>query len=68
MKITILGIDVAQNVLQLYGVDAQGNVVVRKQRARSKLLPFGPVDPLSYWYGSVPGGASGSPHHAEAGP
>jgi transposase len=40
MKITVLGIDLAKNVLQLHGVDAQGNVGVRKQLARSKLLPF----------------------------
>ena len=40
MKITILGIDLAKNVFQLYGVDAQGNVVSRKQLARPKLLPF----------------------------
>jgi transposase len=40
MKITILGIDLAKNVFQLHGVDEQGNVVVRKQLARSKLLPF----------------------------
>lgn len=31
MQITVLGIDLAKNVLQLHGVDDQGNVVVRKQ-------------------------------------
>ena len=30
MKITKLGIDLAKNVFQLHGVDAQGQVVVRK--------------------------------------
>lgn len=32
-------IDLAKNVFQLHGVDDHGNVVVRKQLARSKLLP-----------------------------
>jgi transposase len=40
MQITVLGIDLAQNVLQLHGVDDQGTVVVRKQLTRPKLLPF----------------------------
>jgi transposase len=40
MKITVLGIDLAKNVFQLHGVDEQGNVVVRKQLARSKLIAF----------------------------
>ena len=40
MKITVLGIDLAKNVLQLHGVDEHGNVVVRKQLVRSKLLAF----------------------------
>ena len=40
MKITVLGIDLAKNVFQLHGVDEQGNVVVRKQLARPKRLPF----------------------------
>jgi len=40
MKTTVLGIELAKNVLQLPGVDAQGNVIVRKKLSRSKLLPF----------------------------
>ena len=40
MKITVLGIDLAKNVFQLHGVDAQGNVGVRQQLTRPKLLPF----------------------------
>ena len=39
MTITGLGIDLAQNVLQLHGVDDQGNAVVRKPRTRPQLLP-----------------------------
>ena len=40
MEITGLGIDLAKNVLQLHGVDAQGNVVGHKKRTRPKLLPL----------------------------
>jgi transposase len=40
MKMTVLGIDLAKNVFQLHGVDEHGNVAVRKQLVRSKLLPF----------------------------
>jgi transposase len=39
MQITVLGIDLAKNVFQLHGVDAQGQVVIRKQLTRPKLLP-----------------------------
>jgi transposase len=34
------GIDLAKNVFQLHGDDDHGNMVVRKQLARPKLLPF----------------------------
>ena len=37
MKTTVLGIDLAKNVLQLPGVNAQGNVMVRKKPSRHKL-------------------------------
>ena len=40
MKMTVLGIDLANNVFPFHGVDDQGKVVVRKQLTRSKLLPF----------------------------
>jgi transposase len=40
MKMTVLGIDLAKNVFQRHGVDEQGNVVVRKPLARSKLVAF----------------------------
>lgn len=31
MSITRIGIDLAKNVFQLHGIDAQKNVVIRKQ-------------------------------------
>jgi transposase len=33
MKITTIGLDLAKNIFQVHGVDATGQVVVRKSRA-----------------------------------
>ncbi|WP_425319608.1 hypothetical protein [Cellvibrio mixtus] len=38
MSITRIGIDLAKNVFQLHGVDAQENVVIRKQLKCSQLF------------------------------
>lgn len=40
MEISTIGLDLAKNVSQLHGVDAQGKVVVRKALRRSQMLPF----------------------------
>lgn len=40
MKITTIGIDLAKNVIQLHGVDAHGNTVLRKQLRRDQVIPF----------------------------
>ena len=40
MKITTIGLDLAKNVFQVHGVDATGQVVVRKSLRRSQMLPF----------------------------
>jgi hypothetical protein len=39
LKITVLGIDLANNLMQLHGVDAKEHVVLRKKLARHTLLP-----------------------------
>ena len=39
-KLTILGIDIAKNVFQLHGIDAKGNVLLKKRLSRSKLVEF----------------------------
>lgn len=39
-NITTLGIDLAKNVFQLHGTDKQGNCVLKKRLARSKLAEF----------------------------
>ena len=40
MDIKTLGIDLAKNVFQMHGVDAQGKVVLRKRISRSDLASF----------------------------
>ncbi len=40
MNTTTLGIDLAKNVFQLHGVDANGAVALRKKLSRQKLLAF----------------------------
>ena len=40
MQITTIGLDLAKNVFQVHGIDATGQVVVRKSLRRSQMLPF----------------------------
>src|SRR6201747_788172 len=40
MQITTIGLDLAKNVFQVHGVNATGQVVVRKSLRRSQMLPF----------------------------
>ena len=40
MEITTIGLDLAKSIFQVHGVDASGNVVVRKALRRSQVLPF----------------------------
>jgi len=40
MKITTAGIDLAKNVFQIHGVDAQGKAVLRKKLDRSKMVEY----------------------------
>lgn len=40
MKITTVGIDLANNVFQAHGVDDHGKAVLRKKLDRSKMLEF----------------------------
>ncbi len=39
-EVITIGVDVAKNVFQVHGVDAEGAVAVRRQLRRSRLLPF----------------------------
>ena len=38
--ITTVGLDIAKSVFQVHGINAQGEVVVRRQLRRARLLPF----------------------------
>src|ERR1700760_3208836 len=40
MQITTVGLDLAKRVFQVHGVDASGEVVIRKALRRSQMLPF----------------------------
>ena len=39
-EVTTIGLDIAKNVFQVHGVDAEGNVLIRRQLRRSRVLPF----------------------------
>jgi len=39
-KITTIGLDIAKSVFQVHGVDAGGEVIVRKRLSRARVIPF----------------------------
>ena len=39
-SVTTIGLDIAKSVFQVHGVDANGNVVVRRQLKRRYMLAF----------------------------
>ena len=39
-EVSIIGLDIAKNTFQAHGATADGGVVVRKKRARGKVLEF----------------------------
>jgi transposase len=46
MKIATIGLDLAKHAFQVHGIDAEGNVVVRRAlRRKEVLLFFGKIDP-----------------------
>ena len=40
MEVITIGVDLAKNVFQVHGVDAEGDVVIGRQLRRSRVLPF----------------------------
>src|ERR1700676_1912432 len=40
MQVTTIGLDIAKNVFQVHGIDAEEKVVVRKQLRRSQVIAF----------------------------
>ncbi|PKP92508.1 MAG: IS110 family transposase [Alphaproteobacteria bacterium HGW-Alphaproteobacteria-16] len=39
-KVTTIGLDIAKSVFQVHGVGADGEVVIRRQLTRARMLPF----------------------------
>ena len=39
-EVTTVGLDIAKNVFQVHGIDAGGDVVIRRQLRRSQVLSF----------------------------
>lgn len=39
-KLSVVGLDLAKNVFQVHGIDAEGEVVVRKQLRRSEMRKY----------------------------
>jgi transposase len=37
--ITAIGLDIAKSVVQIHGIDAEGEAVTRRQLIRSRVLP-----------------------------
>ena len=40
MTITVIGLDLAENVFQIHGIDAAGQAVLRRKLRRSEVLPL----------------------------
>ena len=38
--ITTIGLDIAKSVFQVHGIDAAGDVVIRQQLKRARVMPF----------------------------
>ncbi len=45
-EVITIGLDLAKDVYQVHGVDAEGGVVFRRQLRRSQMLPFFKKQPL----------------------
>lgn len=39
-NVAVVGVDLAKSVFQVHGIDARGDVVLRRKLSRSKLLAF----------------------------
>jgi len=45
--VTTIGLDIAKSVFQVHGIDAEGNVIVRRQLKRRHILTFFQKLPVS---------------------
>lgn len=48
LEVCTVGIDLAKNVIQVHGIDANGKVVVRRQLRRSQFLAFFEEQPRAF--------------------
>jgi transposase len=48
-SISTIGLDIAKSVFQVHGVDAAGQVVVRRQLRRGRVLAFFQKLPHAWW-------------------
>ena len=39
-EVITIGVDLAKNVFQIHGIDAEGGVVIRRQLKRGQMMPF----------------------------
>ena len=66
-EVITIGVDLAKNVFQIHGVDAEGGVVFRRQLRRGQMLPFFKKQPAYTWLAWKPappritGGGRSSP-------
>jgi len=51
MQITTIGFDLAKNVFQVHGIDADEKVVVRKELRRSQVMAFFEALARAWWVG-----------------
>ena len=40
LEVTTIGLDIAKSVFQVHGIDDEGEVIVRQQLKRSRVLGF----------------------------
>ena len=49
--VTTIGLDIAKSVFQVHGIDAEGNVLIRRQLKRRYVLAFfEKLPPVPRWY------------------
>ena len=48
--VTTIGLDIAKSVFQVHGVDAEGNVLIRRQLKRRYVLAFFRSFALPRWH------------------
>jgi transposase len=67
-QVVVVGLDIAKSVFQVHGVDADGEVVVRRRLRRSRVLPFfATVEPCRIGIEHVPPATIGHASCARSG-